>query len=85
MGRSAELIKKGRLFKDVTQIKNITNSLSDSNGKLPLFRTVSDLTDIVPDSQQNDNKKLSLPDTEYMAAVEKGDMETAQRIVRFEN
>ena len=41
----------------------------------------SALNKSISDLQQKGNKKLSLPDTEYMVAVEKGDMETAQRMV----
>jgi len=37
-------IKKGKLFKDVTQIKNITNDIVDSYGENPKFRFTSDVS-----------------------------------------
>lgn len=49
------------------------------NGEGPDITSAVDNS--INDSQQNGKKKLSIPDTEYMAAVEKGDMETVQRMV----
>lgn len=64
-----KLLKKGKLFKDITQIKNITDDISDSNGKLPLFRTISDINNSIFDSDENNNRKYSIGYTQDNRAV----------------
>ena len=77
-----------RYLYDITDIKKVgtlhlTSTTQGSHGYVGANNApqVTPTANIIPDSQQNDNKKFSLPDTEYMAAVERGDMETAQRLV----
>lgn len=77
-----------RYLYDITDIKKVgilhltsTTQGSHGYGGANIAPQVTPTINSIPDSQQNDNKKFSLSDAKYMAAVEKGDMETAQMMV----
>ena len=51
-------IKNGLLLKDVTQIKDATQVVSDSYGKIPKFRYLSDTSiNTIPQTEGKDNQK----------------------------
>ena len=74
-------IARGDVFHDITQIKNVTNDTIGQSIQMDA-KSVGDKPSI---AQPNENVKFSLRDAEtdrrYMAAVENGDTETAQRMV----
>ena len=75
-------VKRGKLFKDVTKIKDVTQDIMSSYGKNPKsqFLRTSSMNSIRSESE-NVNKKFSQRDVTYMDAVDRGDIETAQKMV----
>lgn len=75
-------IKRGKLLKDVTKIRNITEDIVSSYGQNPKSNFLRDASmDRIRSGSENVNKKYSLRDSAYMDAVDHGDTETAQRMV----
>ena len=80
-------IAKGRLLWGVTKTKNITEDIHGSYGENPTTIFLSDVSInkiSQPDDSvntQDDGLRNSEKDTDYLAAVKRGDMETAQRMV----
>ena len=83
--------RKGKRLKDVTKIENITKDVTSQYGNNPTYAFLRDAsTIIIPDSETKSNpseekslesEKFSLSDSEYLAAVKSGDMETAQAMI----
>lgn len=86
-------IAKGKLLKDVTQIKNVTNNIISSYGENPksyfvrdvsldsISRSTAESQDISENSSGENRKSYDDIDDTYLSAVESGDMETASRMV----
>lgn len=59
-------VKNGKLFKDLTKIKDVTKDISSSYGENPkstFLRTSS--MDSIPEDSENSNKKFSLKDQQF--------------------
>ena len=82
---SIRRIARGDVLHDITQLKNITNDNIGSSIIKHAAESVSDVfNNIIPDSSGKGNtslRKNQSRDTEYLSAVESGDMQTAQRMV----
>ena len=81
-----ENTKRGKLFKDVTKLKDVTEDIANSYGEDPAFgflRTSSMASVSQPEqeSQGEFSSKTRPTDSAYLAAVKRGDMETAQKMV----
>ena len=89
-----EVNKRGYLFKDLTKVKNITQDIVSSYGINPKSRFLRDVsrssirTDEVSVNPSGENnfeprseRDRAERDADYLAAVERGDKETAQRMV----
>lgn len=84
---SIKNIKRGKLLKDITKIKNITNNMTSRYGESPSYAFVRDVSmnsisqnsDLSTQNSKIVKKTSRELDTDYLSAVERGDMETAQR------
>jgi hypothetical protein len=76
--------ERGRLLKDVTKIRNITEDISSSYGNNPKSTFLSDVSNnSIRSTSENSNTKIkkSERDAEYLSAVKRGDLETARSMV----
>ncbi len=84
--------RRGKRLKDVTKIRNITKDMASQYGDNPKYAFLRDASmDSISDPDEKVNRKsensseknreASALDTDYMDAVNRGDMETAQKMV----
>ena len=84
---SIRRISRGDVLHDITQLKNITNDNIGSSIIKHAAESASDVSNpIISDSSEkgntSDKKRLEQSrDADYLSAVKRGDMETAQRMV----
>ncbi len=77
---------RGKLLKDITQIENITQSMTSQYGYNPTYASLRDASmDSISQSEPNVNRKFSISDPQtdknYLSAVRDGDTRTAARMV----
>ena len=71
------------MFHDITQIADVTSLILADYPELGQHQTKNIRNDNIPQSEgkgKKENRRIA-QDAEYEAAVERGDMETAQRMV----